>query len=249
MPEAPRRSGAPEGGADASILDWITENVAQLRRELGPTDQARMDEYLGSIREIERRIQLVDARNLSGDVEDLPEAPPGVPETFEEHIQLMFDLQVLALEADVTRVFSLKMGRDVSSRVYPKSGSDRPFHTASHHGGRQEGITAYSEINRYHVSMLPYLLEKLQSRMEGDASLLDKSLIMYGSPIADGNRHNHRGVPLILLGHANGKLSGGLHLQAPDGTPMANVMLSMLDMLGHHDTESFGDSSGHLTLG
>jgi hypothetical protein len=160
----------------------------------------------------------------------------------------MFDLQALAFASDMTRVFAFKTGRDASSRVYPESGTDTPFHPASHHGGREEAVLDFAKINKYQVSMLPYFLEKLSSIQEGDTHLLDKTLIVYGSPMADGNVHNHRRCPLILLGGANGRLQGNLHLKAPDGTPMANVMLSLLHTLGIDDMDSFGDSTGEFPL-
>ena len=231
-----------------SILDWITGRVAQLRRELGPNDIQRLDRYLDNVREIERRIQRIEAQNMSGESRDLPEAPAGVPDSFEEHTRLMFDLQALAFSSDVTRVFSLKMGRDSSARVFAESGTDRPFHPASHHGGREEAILDFAKINRYHVSMLPYFLEKLQSIQEGDTHLLDKTMIIYGSPMADGNLHNHRRAPLFVAGGANGRLEGGLHLKTPDGTPMANAMLSLAHALGMDDMADFGDSTGELSL-
>ena len=231
-----------------SILDWITGRVAQLRRELGPNDIQRLDRYLDNVREIERRIQRIEAQNMSGESRDLPEAPAGVPDSFEEHTRLMFDLQALAFSSDVTRVFSLKMGRDSSARVFAESGTDRPFHPASHHGGREEAILDFAKINRYHVSMLPYFLEKLQSIQEGDTHLLAKTMIIYGSPMADGNLHNHRRAPLFVAGGANGRLEGGLHLKTPDGTPMANAMLSLAHALGMDDMADFGDSTGELSL-
>ena len=233
---------------NSSILDWIGDRVAALKRELGPNDLERLDRYLENIREIERRIQGIEAHNSSGEPRELPEAPAGVPDSFEEHMHLMFDVQVLAFSSDVTRVFSLKMGRDSSARVFPERGSDRPFHPASHHGGRDESVLEFAKINRYHVSMLPYLLEKLQDVDEGGTSLLDKTMILYGSPMADSNLHNHRRAPLIALGGANGALEGGLHLKAPDGTPMANAMLSMLHGLGLDDMTNFGDSTGEFAL-
>ena len=233
---------------NSSILDWIGDRVAALKRELGPNDLERLDRYLENIREIERRIQGIEAHNSSGEPRELPEAPAGVPDSFEEHMHLMFDVQVLAFSSDVTRVFSLKMGRDSSARVFPESGSDRPFHPASHHGGRDESVLEFAKINRYHVSMLPYLLEKLQDVDEGGTSLLDKTMILYGSPMADSNVHNHRRAPLIALGGANGALEGGPHLKAPDGTPMANAMLSMLHGLGLDDMTNFGDSTGEFAL-
>ncbi len=230
-----------------SILDWITGRVAELNRELGPTDRQRLERYLENIREIERRIARIEMRNSSGEVRELPEAPAGVPDSFEEHVKLMFDLQALAFESDMTRVFSFKMGRDSSARIYPDSGTDKPFHPASHHGGREEGVKDFFLINKYHVSMLPYFLERLKNTMDGDASLLDKTMIVYGSPMADGNLHNHRRCPLFLVGKANGQLTGGLHLKAADGTPMANVMLSLMHKLGLDDA-SFGDSTGEFPL-
>jgi len=232
----------------SSILDWITGEVAQLRRELGTPDRIRMDQYLENIREIERRIQRVEAHNSSGSPRELPEAPVGVPDSFDEHVKLMFDLQVLAFESDLTRVFSFKMGRDASSRVYPESGVAEGFHPASHHGGSERGVMTFNQINDYHVSLLPYFLEKLKSSMEGEESLLDKTMIVYGSPMGDPNVHNHRRCPLLVMGGANGQLEGNLHLKAPDGTPMANVMLSLMHKLGLDDIASFGDSTGEFSL-
>ena len=230
-----------------SILDWITGETNSLKRQLGPSDQQRLDKYLSDIRELERRIQAVEARNSSGEARELPEAPVGVPDSFAEHIQLMFDFQVLAFQSDMTRVFSFKTGRDASSRQYPESGTDKGFHPASHHGGRESAILDFNKINRYHVSMLPYFLDKLANTMDGDKSLLDQTMIMYGSPMADGNIHNHRRCPLLLLGHGNGRLEGNMHLKAPDGTPMANVFLTLMHKLGMN-VNSFGDSTGEFAL-
>jgi uncharacterized protein DUF1552 len=231
-----------------SILDWIVGEVSTLKRDLGPTDRQRLDKYLEDIRELERRIQAVEARNSTGDPRELPEAPIGVPDSFAEHMRLMFDFQVLAFQSDMTRVFSFKTGRDASTRAYPESGTDKAFHPASHHGGREAAILDFNRINRYHVSMLPYFLERLQNTVEGDSNLLEKTIIVYGSPMADGNIHNHRRCPLILLGHGNGRLQGGVHLKAPDGTPMANVMLTLLHQFGCDDMRSFGDSTGDFAL-
>jgi len=233
---------------DTSILDWVMEEMTGLRRDLGPSDRRRLDQYVTNIREIEQRIQRIEARNNSGEQRQLPTAPAGVPDSFDEHVKLMFDLQLLAFESDLTRVFSFKFGRDASGRVYPESGIDNGFHGASHHGGREDRVTLFSEINRYHVSLLPYFMEKLQNTMDGEANLLDNTLIVYGSPMADSNLHNHRRCPLILLGGAGGQLEGGAHLRAEDGTPMANVMLSVLHKLGLEDMESFGDSNGEFSF-
>ena len=245
--------GTPEERAarrrtDGSILDWIAGEVAYLRRELAQDDQQRLDRYLDNVRELERRIAGIESRNSSGEQRELPEAPAGVPDSFTEHMQLMFDLQVLAFASDVTRVFSFKTGRDASSRVYTESGIDKAFHPASHHGGNEEAILEFAGINTFQAGQLPYLLKKLEETMEGDASLLDQTMIIYGSPMADGNLHNHRRCPLVVLGGANGRHEGGMHLRAPDGTSMANVMLSLLHSLGHDDMESFGDSSGEFPL-
>ena len=233
---------------DRSILDWIVGRVAQLKRELGPTDRQRLENYLDDIREIERRIERIEEYNESGELREMPEAPAGVPDSFEEHVKLMFDLQVLAFESDLTRVFSVKMGRDSSARVFAESGVDRPFHPASHHGGNEDAIEDFALINRYHVSMIPYFLGRLKNTMDGDASLLDKSMIIYGSPMGDPNVHNHKRCPLFVVGGANGKLAGNLHLKAPAGTPMANVMLSLMHKLGLDDMESFGNSTGEFTI-
>lgn len=232
----------------ASILDWVSGRVSELQRELGPNDRDRLDRYLQNVRELERRIQMVEAQNSTGEERELPSAPAGVPDSFEEHMQLMFDLQVLAFASDTTRVFSLKMGRDSSARVFPESGTDRPFHPASHHGGREENILDFNLLNKYHVGMLPYFLQKLAETQDGDTHLLDKTMVLYGSPMADSNLHNHRRAPLFVVGGANGRLEGNLHLKAPDGTPMANAMLTLMHQLGHDDMESFGDSTGEFSM-
>jgi hypothetical protein len=234
--------------ADRSILDWIMTQVEGVRQTLGPSDRARLSEYLEDVREIERRIQKIEAYNRSGEVRELPEAPAGVPDDFEEHAKLMFDLQALAFASEITRVFSFKMSRDSSGRVYPKSGVNLSFHPASHHQGREDRVLQFAAINKYHVSLIPYFLEKLKSTPDGDGTLLDHTLVVYGSPMGDSNVHNHKRCPLFLAGHAEGRLRGNLHIYTPDGTPMANAMLSMLHMLGLDDVKSFGDSTGALDL-
>jgi len=231
-----------------SILDFVSGEMNTLKSGLGPDDRARLDRYLTDIREVERRIQMVEARNTSGEARALPEAPAGVPDSYSDHVKLMFDLQALAFASDVTRVFSFKMGRDGSSRVFNESGSDKPFHPASHHGGNDRGVKEFQIINKYHVALLPYFLDKLKSMNEGDKNLLDKTMIMYGSPMGDSNLHNHRRVPFMLLGGANGKLAGNQHIIAPDGTPMANAMLSVMHTLGMNDVKQFGDSTDALSL-
>jgi len=245
--------GTPEQRArrratDRSILDMLVEQMAGLRRALGPADQQRLDQYASNIREIEQRIARIEARNLSGEARELPGAPAGVPDSFDEHVKLMFDLQLLAFTSDTTRVFSFKIGRDGSGRVYPASGVETGFHNASHHGTAEERIRQFSEINKYHVSLLPYFLEKLKTTMDGDTNLLEQTLVVYGSPMANGNNHNHRNCPLIVLGRGGGALEGGVHLRAADDTPMANVMLSLMHGLGMDDVTSFGDSTGPFSF-
>ena len=234
---------------DRSILDWLGTATARLKKDLGAADRARLSQYLEEVREIERRIQRVEAKNSSGEPRELPEAPVGVPDSFSEHVKLMFDLQALAFASDVTRVFALKLGRDASNRVYPESGFKGAFHSASHHGEREDRIVDFQRINTYHVSMIPYLLEKLKSTPDADGStLLDNSVIIYGSPMGDSNLHNHKRCPIFIAGHAGGRLKGGLHLRAPDGTPMANLMLSVMHKLGVDDMQQFGDSTGEFDL-
>jgi Protein of unknown function (DUF1552) len=233
---------------DRSILDWVTGEVARISKGLGPDDRRRLDQYLTDIREIERRIQRVEAGNASGEPRDLPGAPMGVPDSFSEHVKLMFDLQAIAFAADITRVFSFKLGRDGSARVYPESGAPLPFHPASHHGDAEPRVLQFAQINKYHVSLVPYFLEKLKNIQEGDGNLLDRTLVIYGSPMGNSNTHNHKRCPLFLAGKANGMLKGNLHVKAPDGTPMANAMLALLQGLGFGDLKSFGDSNGCLDL-
>jgi hypothetical protein len=233
---------------DRSILDWVMGEMSGLRRDLGPADRHRLDLYTTNIRELEQRIQRIEVQNSSGEERNIPEAPVGVPDDFAEHMNLMFDLQVLAFMADATRVFSLKMARDASPRVYAESGTDAPYHAASHHGGREERVRDFAKINTYHVSMIPYFLDKLAAVTEGDGTLLDKTMVMYGSAMADSNLHNHIRCPLFMVGGANGMLQGENHVRATPGTPMANVMLSMLHKLGVEQQESFGNSTGEFSI-
>jgi Protein of unknown function (DUF1552) len=230
-----------------SILDWVSSEVSRMRRDLGPTDRGRLNEYLDDVREIERRIQNIEAFNRSGEHRELPTAPMGVPDSFEEHVKLMFDLQAVALASDLTRVFAFKMSRDVSGRVFPQTGITTGFHNASHHAERPERILDFAKINKYHVSLVPYFLERLKRTPDGDGNLLDNTLIVYGSPMGNPNLHNHKRCPLFLAGKAGGRLKGGLHLKAPDGTPMANVFVTMAQMLGM-EMKSFGDSTGSFDL-
>lgn len=243
-----REARAARRQTQRSVLDFITDEVASLKRELDPSDRQRMDRYLADIRELERRIQRVEARNGSGEARKLPGAPAGVPDSFDAHVKLMFDLQALAFESDMTRVFSFKLSRDATGRVFPESGINRGFHPASHHGEREGNIEDFAAINRYHVSLVTYFLDKLQRIQEGDATLLDKAMVIYGSPMGNPNVHNHKRCPLFVAGGANGQLAGNLHLKAAPGTPMANVMLDLIHRLGIDDMDRFGDSTGTLSV-
>jgi hypothetical protein len=233
---------------DRSILDWLGTSVSRLKKGIGAADRARLDDYLENVREIERRIQKVEAYNTSGEPRELPGAPVGVPDSFTEHVKLMFDLQALAFASDLTRVFAFKLGRDASNRVYPESGYKGAFHSSSHHQEKEDRIVDFAKINKYHVGLVPYLLEKLKNMTDGDgASVLDNTLVLYGSPMGDSNVHNHKRVPLFVAGHAGGALKGNVHIRAADGTPLANAMLTMAHKLGL-DLPSFGDSTGELDL-
>jgi hypothetical protein len=233
---------------DRSILDWISREVTRVKKELGPTDRNRLEQYLEDVREVERRIQKVEQHNASGGSGELPAAPIGVPDSFHEHVQIMFDLQALAFMTDVTRVSSFKLSRDATGRVYPESGVRTAFHSASHHGENESQILDFAKINTYHVGLIPYFLEKLKNAPDGDGSLLDNTVIVYGSPMGDSNLHNHKRCPLFLAGHAGGQLKGHLHVKAPDGTPMANVFLTLLHRMGVDDIASFGDSTGEIAI-
>ena len=234
---------------DRSILDLVTHAVTQMQKDLGPSDRSRLDSYLQDVREVERRIQKIEQYNSSNtEARALPDAPVGVPDEFEEHVQLMFDLQALAFMTDTTRVSAFKMARDVTSRLYPESGVKTPFHSLSHHGEAPEKIKEFVKLNAYHVSTVARFLEKLKNTPDGDGNLLDHSLVLYGSPMGDSHVHEHRRLPVFLAGHANGKIKGNHHLKCPEGTPMANLMLTMLHRLGAEDVTEIGDSTGELAI-
>jgi Protein of unknown function (DUF1552) len=232
---------------DRSILDGIVADVSRLSGSLASIDKARLDEYLTDVRELERRIQNVERYNAQAGSDSLPAAPLGIPESYEDHVKLMFDLQVMAFMTDVTRVSAFKLSRDVSQRVFSGAGVNTPFHSASHHGESPAKIAEYAKINRYHVSLLAYFLDKLKNTPDGDGNLLDHSVVMYGSPMGDSNVHNHKRVPMLLAGHGNGALKGNLHLKTTEGTPTANAYLTLLRRLGV-DLPSIGDSNGELAI-
>jgi len=222
--------------------------IATLRTQVGATDRARIDRYMENIREVERRIAAVEAYNTSGEARELPEAPAGVPDSFSEHMKLMFDIQLLAFETDMTRVVSFKTGRDASNRIFPESGTTKAFHPASHYGANPEAILEFNQIQRYRLGTIVPFIERLKNTMEGEASLLDKTVVLWGSPMSDPNVHGHKNCPLVMIGHGNGALPGNMHVKAPSGTPMANAFVSLLHALGHEDLDGFGDSTGELPL-
>jgi hypothetical protein len=228
-----------------SLLDSVTEQIGTLDKQLSTSDRARLDQYLTDIREIERRIQQAASR-VTDDVA-VPDKPSGIPNDVEEHIKLMYDLQVLAWQTEITRVSTFLMACELSGAVYPKSGVRDGFHTLSHHSNNEDNKARFAQINRYHTTLFGYFLDKLEAIPEGEGTLLDNSLVMYGSGMSDGNSHNHDPLPIVLAGRAGGSLEGNRHLKFPERTPMSNLLVSMLDKVGVPQ-ESFGDSTGHLTI-
>ena len=226
-----------------SILDVVRESLSRIRSDVGSNDRARLDQYSEDIREIERRLEIAAKASTVAPSMTLP---PGVPESFDEHIKLQYDLIALAFQADVTRVATLLGARDLTNRNYPASGTNTGFHAGSHHAENPQRIADYAKINRYHVQMLAYFLEKLKSIPDGDGTLLDHSLILYGSNMGNSNQHQHYDVPHILAGGASGRLKGGRHLAYPSKTvPTGNLLLSILEMFGMHE-ERVGDGTSRL---
>jgi hypothetical protein len=228
-----------------SLLDSVLGEAATLQRTLPVSDRSRIDQYLSDVREIERRIQ--KAGQQLSDALPVPAAPTGIPADVEEHIKLMFDLQVLAWQADITRVSTLLMAKELSNAVFPKSGIRDAFHILSHHSNVQQNKDKFAVLNMYHVALFSYFLDKLESTPDGDGSLLDHAMVLYGSGISDGNQHNHTDLPIVLAGGANGRLKGGRHIRNQTKTPLSNLLLSMLDVL-EVPTEKFGDSTGRVAI-
>jgi hypothetical protein len=228
-----------------SLLDAVSDQIRDLERELPGADRARLDAFLTEVREIERRIEKAGSR-ASPDL-DIPPRPPGIPEDIEEHIKLMMDLKVLAWQADITRVTTFQLASELSNTVYPASGIRDAFHILSHHSHVEENKAKFAVLNRYHVGLLAYLLEKLDALPDGDGSLLDNSMVLYGSGMSDGNEHNHGPLPIVLAGGAGGALAGGRHLRHEPDTTMSNLLLAMLHKLGI-EQESFGDSTSALAI-
>ena len=227
--------------AGASVLDQT--RLDQTRLRLGGADTARLDRFLEAVRSVERQIQAIERRNALAVERERTGAPLGVPDSWEEHVELMFELQALALEADLTRVCAFKMSRDVNNRVFRKSGVLHPFHSLSHHIQVPALIDEFAKLNRYHVGFVARFLERLAETPDGDGSLLDHSLVLYGSPMGDSNNHDHSRLPILLAGRANGKLRGNLHYVCSPGTPHGNTLLTILQTLGM-DVDRFGDSNG-----
>jgi Protein of unknown function (DUF1552) len=228
-----------------SLLDAVGEQIGALEKTLPAGDRERLDLFVNDVREIERRIDKAGSR--TADDLDIPARPPGIPEDIEEHIKLMMDLQVLAWQADITRITTFQLASELSGTVYPASGVRDAFHTLSHHSHIEENKARFAVLNRYHVGLLAYLLEKLESLPDGDGSLLDNSMLLYGSGMSDGNEHNHGPLPVVLAGGARGALAGGRHLRHEPNTTMSNLLLALLHKVGI-DRESFGDSTEALTI-
>ena len=229
---------------DRSILDGVAEEIASLRRKLGRRDGVKLAEYLEAIREVEQRVVRSESSNRDF---EMPERPVGVPDTFREYAELMFDLQVLAFQADITRVSSFMMARENVNRSYGEIGLPEAHHAMSHHGNNPDKMALYSKLNTYHVDTLAYFLKKLQAIPDGDGTLLDHSVVLYGSGMSDGNTHNNYNVPVVVVGGRDRQLKGDRHLKYPKGTPLANLSMSLMEKFGVN-VEKFGDSTGRLDL-
>ena len=231
-------------GRRASLLDWVREDIARLQGKLGPADRIRVGEYLDTVRELERRIQKAEAETLGNPLPDL-DRPVGVPAAYADHARLMFDLQVLALQGDVTRVITFQLARETSNRTYPEIGVPEPHHPTSHHGNDPAKLAMIAKINQFHVSLFGYFLEKLASVSEGDGSLLDHSIYLYGSGMGNSSVHDHANLPIVVAGGRAAKARGGRHIKYRQATPLANLHLTLLDSVGVR-LDSFADSTGRI---
>ncbi len=228
----------------ASLLDSVGDDFVRLQKTLGPDDRRRIDEYLQSVRDVERRIERAEAAAAENPLPDC-ERPIGVPASYADHARLMFDLQLLALQGDVTRVITFQLARETSNRSYTEIGVSEPHHPLTHHGNDPEKIAKVAKINRFHVSLFAEFLEKLDAIREGDGSLLDHSLYLYGSGMGNPNVHDHINLPIIVAGGAAGKMKGGRHIRYSEPKPLANLHLTLLDKVGVR-LDSFADSDGKL---
>jgi hypothetical protein len=230
---------------ERSLLDAVQEDARRLARELGAGDGRKLSEYLDAVRDVEQRIQRAEARG----VQELPigDAPQGIPETYAEHVKLMFDLQVLAYQADLTRVMTFMMAREVSNKPYPEIGVADPHHPLSHHQGDPEKLARMARINTFHASLFAHFVERLRTTPDGDGSLLDHVMLVYGSGMSESNQHLHDNLPILLVGGGGGSIKGNRHIVYPKGTPITNLYLTLLDKLGVA-AERFGDSTGRVEL-
>jgi len=226
----------------ASLLDYVSEDISRLQRKLGPGDRTKVSQYLDTVREVERRIQKAEAETVGNRLPDL-DRPVGVPAAYADHARLMFDLQVLALQGDVTRVITFQLARETSTRTYPEIGVSEPHHPLTHHGNDPEKIAKMAKINAFHVSLFAYFLEKLKSTPEGDGCLLDHVVYLYGSGMGNPNLHDHVNLPILVAG--GGKLKGGRHIKYAEPTPLANLHLTLLERAGVR-LDSFADSNGKV---
>jgi hypothetical protein len=231
---------------DRSILDSVRDSVAGLQKRLGAGDRLRVAEYLDSMREIERRIQVAEKQSGESVIE-LPGRPVGAPESYDEHAKLMFDLAALAFQADITRVFTLLLGREQTNRPYPFIGVPEAHHSISHHQNDPVKLAKAAKINTYHIELLARFAAKLQSIREADGTLLDHSMVLQGSGLSNSDQHSHIDLPLVVVGGGAGRLKGGRHLRFPKDTPMNNLHMAMLDKVGV-DVDKFGDGSGKIDL-
>ena len=228
----------------ASLLDWVREDITRLQKKLGPDDRMRVGEYLDTVREVERRIQKAEAQTADDRLPDL-DRPVGVPAAYADHARLMFDLQVLALQGDVTRVITFQLARETSNRTYTEIGVPDPHHPLTHHGNDPAKVARMAKINAFHVSLFAYYLEKLKATPYGDGSLLDHSLILYGSGMGDPNVHNHVDLPVLVAGGAAGRIKGARHIKYAEPTPLANLHLTLLERVGVK-MDAFADSKGKV---
>ena len=229
---------------DRSILDSVTDDLANLERSIGKGDRARLDQYLDSIRALERRITLSEAQSADAELPDLAR-PVGIPDDFEDHVRLMYDLVSLAWQADITRVFTFMLGRELGGRTYPHLGVPDPHHGLSHHRNDPEKLDKLARINTYHVGLFTHLLDSLRKAPDGAGSVLDHSMVMYGGGLGDSNDHAHFDLPEIVVGGGAGRLKGGRHLVYPKDTPVNNLLVSMLDKVGV-SAGNFGDATGRI---
>jgi hypothetical protein len=229
----------------ASLLDSLKEEFVRLQKRLGPADRNRVSQYLDSVRDVERRIQQAEAASSENPLPDV-DRPTGVPEAYVDHARLMFDLQVLALQGDITRIVTFQLAREASNRTYPEIGVSEAHHPLTHNNGDPEKIAKVAKINQFHVSLFAEFLKKLEATPEGNGTLLDHVLYLYGSGMGNPNVHDHVNLPIIVAGGAAGKMRGGRHIRFRDATPLANLHLTLLDKVGVR-LDSFADSDGKIT--